>query len=169
MKANTAIILNNKLKKWICFDCILIAFIFGFSVILRYLISDFTKTIYIYPDELRYYMIAESIIDGRGITIYNGYTDFQKILYSLCIAPAFLFDDTIIQIKIISLINAIVMSSGIFPVYFLAKKILNNKRMIIISLQTVDKVGAGIIPSTTFLYIAILLPKILISSRIPVF
>lgn len=37
------------------------------------------------------------------------------------------------------------------------------------SAQTVDKVGAGIIPSTTFLYIAILLPKILISSRILVF
>ena len=39
----------------------------------------------------------------------------------------------------------------------------------ITAVQTVDKVGAGIIPSTTFLYIAILLPKILISSRIPVF
>ena len=35
--------------------------------------------------------------------------------------------------------------------------------------QTVDNVGAGIIPSTTFLYIALLLPKTLISSRIPIF
>ena len=36
-------------------------------------------------------------------------------------------------------------------------------------LQTVDKVGAGIIPSTTFLHIAILLSKILKNSRFPVF
>lgn len=36
-------------------------------------------------------------------------------------------------------------------------------------LQTVDKVGAGIIPSTTFLHIAILLSKILKNSRFPMF
>lgn len=35
--------------------------------------------------------------------------------------------------------------------------------------QTVDKVGAGIIPSTTFLHIAILLSKILKNSRFPMF
>ncbi len=35
--------------------------------------------------------------------------------------------------------------------------------------QTVDKVGAGVNPSTTFLHIAILLPKILKNSRFPVF
>ena len=38
-----------------------------------------------------------------------------------------------------------------------------------ISVQTVDKVGARINPSTTFLHIAILLPKILKSQRILVF
>ena len=37
------------------------------------------------------------------------------------------------------------------------------------SAQTVDKVGAGVNPSTTFLHIAILLPKILKNSRFPVF
>ena len=35
--------------------------------------------------------------------------------------------------------------------------------------QAVDKVSAGIIPSTTFLHIAILLSKILKNSRFPVF
>ena len=35
--------------------------------------------------------------------------------------------------------------------------------------QTVDKVGAGIVSSTTFLHIAILLPKILKNQRILVF
>ncbi|MBS5285347.1 MAG: hypothetical protein KHY46_16115, partial [Clostridiales bacterium] len=42
----------------------------------------------------------------------------------------------------------------------------NSKRNIKYISQTVDKVGAGIVSSTTFLHIAILLPKILKNQRI---
>ena len=49
------------------------------------------------------------------------------------------------------------------------QKIAHELNVSVETLQAVDKVSAGIIPSTTFLHIAILLSKILKNSRFPVF
>ena len=98
-----------------------VLFFYIISVIIRYVFADFVKPITIYPDELRYYMIAENLASGRGLEIYNGYAGFQKILYSIILAPVFLIKNRELQGHILALVNCVVMSSAIFPFYLLAK------------------------------------------------
>lgn len=59
------------------------------SVMLRSVLGDYPKALRIYPDELRYVSIARSLLQGQGLQIHHLDTDFQKILYSICIMPAF--------------------------------------------------------------------------------
>ena len=56
-----------------------------------------------------------------------------------------------------------------FPSSFMVETTVEDTDEWLHSFQTVDKVGAGIVSSTTFLHIAILLPKILKNQRILVF
>lgn len=107
-----------------------VLFFYIISVIIRYVFADFVKPITIYPDELRYYMIAENLASGRGLEIYNGYAGFQKILYSIILAPVFLIKNRELQGHILALVNCVVMSSAIFPFYLLAKKIIKSDRTI---------------------------------------
>lgn len=86
-----------------------------------------------YPDELRYYRIATSIANGTGLSIYNMPTDFQKILYSVCIAPACLVDSIRLRMILIFAINSIIMSLGTLAVYSLASKMLKSSLLKFVS------------------------------------
>ncbi|MCM1561880.1 MAG: hypothetical protein NC123_20475 [Butyrivibrio sp.] len=92
------------------------------STIIRGFLSDFPKALRIYPDELRYVSIARSLFKGQGLRIHNINSDFQKILYSLCIMPAFIVKSSALQIRLIGCINSLLVSSSIFPVYALCRK-----------------------------------------------
>lgn len=103
------------------------------STIMRGILSDFPKALRIYPDELRYVSIANSLMHGQGLQIHNMNSDFQKILYSICIMPAFLAKSSAMQIRIIGYINSIIVSSSVFPVYLLCRKMqLKDKEVGII-------------------------------------
>lgn len=105
-----------------------LAFLFG--VCLCFLIGNFSKSLFLQPDEMRYIGIARSIANGRNITYFHHMvTNYQKILYPLCISAAYKFHDFHQQITAVALINAVLISSSVFPAYFLAKKYLNSKRM----------------------------------------
>lgn len=105
----------------------LLFILFIISFIFRFCTALFFKHIASYPDELFYYQMAESFIEGRGWLVYNHSTAFQKILYSFIIAPAFLFESREMQQGIISFINSLLMCSAIFPSYFIARRVLNNQ------------------------------------------
>lgn len=129
----------NKIKKLI--DGIdiklFVISLFILSVAIRFIFANFTKSIYTYYDEVRYYQIAKSIANGNGLQIFNANVDFQKIFYSLLIAPAFLFKDIQTQHTVIALINCIVLCSTIFPVCLLSKKLgLDKYKTIFILLLT---------------------------------
>lgn len=119
---------NKKEHCKINYNTIFLFGLFMIGIIIRFIISDFSKHIYVYFDELRYYMIAENMATGRGLQLYNTYSDFQKILYCIILSPAFWVSNKIVQLKVIALINAIVMNSGIFPVYFLSKRLIIDKK-----------------------------------------
>lgn len=112
-------------KKPQIISLLLLLMLFAGSTTLRFLLTDYTKCITVTPDELLYYQIAESFATGRGLPVVNNYlTNFQKILYPLVIAPAFLVGNTVQQhIRAIALINSLVMSSCIFPSYLLASRL----------------------------------------------
>lgn len=110
-----------------------IVFLFLISVVIRFLLADYPKHIFA-PDESLYYQFAESLAQGRGLKLYGLESNFQKVLYSFILIPAFLFESRDIQQHIITFINSFVISSAIFPAYCLARLFLKEKRHILIIL-----------------------------------
>ena len=108
--------------------------LFAISLAVRFKIADFIKTTFIQPDEFRYYLLAKSFSQGLGMSINGFSTFYQKIFYPLCITPAFWFKNIFVTITSISFINAFLVSSGLFPLYFLSKKILSEKKYIFLTL-----------------------------------
>lgn len=105
-------------RKW--FYAVIMLFLA--STVIHGIMSDFPKALRIYPDELLYVNIARSLFSGRGITVHNVDSNFQKILYSICIMPALFFESTAFQVRAIGYINGLIVSSSIFPVYALCRK-----------------------------------------------
>lgn len=123
--------INFFLKNDKIFKKILIL-LFLLTTAVYFLLSNYTKTIYIYGDELGYYGIARSLANLNGISMYNANYLDQKILYDLLIMPAFWFSSKLTQISVISFINAILVSSGIFPIFILGKRIIKNNFYILL-------------------------------------
>lgn len=97
------------------------------SVLIRFYLADFVKAIATYPDELLYLAIAESIAEGDGLSysISLAISGFEKFFYPLLLAPAYLVSDRVLSIKLVSLINSCLLSSGVIPVWLLGKKMLS--------------------------------------------
>ena len=91
-------------------------------------LSSYPRELAVYSDELRYLDVARSLLQGRGLRVRNMPSDYQKILYPLCILPALLLKTTAAQITAIGWLNAAYMASAVFPAYALAKAMGMNRR-----------------------------------------
>ena len=100
--------------------------LFLIEILIRFYFADFSKSVHTYRDELRYLQIAKNIFANGSLSIYGAKNDYQKILYSIFLAPTFFIKNSIIRIKVISLINSILVSSSVFPGYLIIKKISDN-------------------------------------------
>ncbi len=108
----------------------LILFLFG--VLFYFSIGNYLKTIFVYGDELRYFGIAQSLAFGKGITVYNNMYNDQKILYDMLLAPIFWIPSKLDRIMFFSLLNSVLVCSGVFPLYKLGKIILKNNYYIML-------------------------------------
>lgn len=126
--------------------------LFIISVVVRFILADYTKFLIIYPDEFRYYAIASNLASGSGLLIYNVPTSFQKIFYSFFLIPAFFFKDKTMQMQAAALINALIMSSAIFPFYLLAKRLIPYRYKTIAGLMTLFVVMPDM--SYTMMYVS---------------
>lgn len=109
--------------------------VFVLSVILRFILCNyFPKTINCYPDELLYLSAAESLWNNHGVMVYNLATTFKKVGYSFFIAPAFALENVHARMSIIGLINSVLMSAGIFPVYGIARRFFKRNSFIWLSI-----------------------------------
>ena len=104
-------------------DLYILFFIFAAFAAVRFFLFDYVKTIAVFPDETRYYSIARSLAFGQGISIRGVANDFQKIAYPLVISPAFFIQDQILRIRMITLINSLVLTLSIFPVWGISKEL----------------------------------------------
>ena len=150
--------INDKLRrhKWL----IVVICVFAGSVIIRGILGDFPKSICIYWDELRYLGIARSLFKGQGLRIHNLESDFQKILYSICIMPGFLFETSTAQTRAIGYINSLLVSISLFPVYRLCRELLDSNgqvRSVLIFWITFPTalVSIGFMSEVTFLPISL--------------
>ncbi len=98
------------------------------AVCIRFFFSDFVKTIHGYPDELMYYGSARSLFIGGDLSIRNITSNFQKIGYSIFLAPLFFIKNGFLRIKLISLVNCVIMSLSAFPAMGIGRELkLGNK------------------------------------------
>ena len=62
--------------------------LFAVCTVVYGLLSSYPRELAVYSDEVRYLDIARSLWQGRGLRVRNMPSDYQKILYPLCILPA---------------------------------------------------------------------------------
>ncbi len=103
---------------------------FALSVFVRYLLNSFPKALETYGDEAIYYDIARRLFNGAAINVRNGLPGaaFQKILYSVVMAPCFAIRNGFARVRMIGVLNAVLMSSCMFPVWLIGKELRLNRR-----------------------------------------
>lgn len=116
----------------VSFHFVLIMFfaLFGMS----FAFSFFPKNVSIYNDELFYMNIARNIANGDGPVVDVLGKGFDKILYSLLLAPTFIVKDAYIRMYVISALNCLVIASSVFPVWLIGKSIELNKKSMVVTL-----------------------------------
>ncbi len=134
-----------------------VALVFLVCAVVYGLLSSYPRELAVYSDELRYLDVARSLLQGRGLRVRNMPSDYQKILYPLCILPALLLRTTAAQITAIGWLNAVYMASAVFPAYALARAMRLNPR------RTAFLVGvAAVLPTmsaaATFMSETVFLP-----------
>lgn len=105
-----------------------LALLIGLSTLVRFCIADVPHGIAVYPDELRYVGLAASFRAGNGLMLRHLACDFQKILYPLFLAPAFLLHGAQNAARGICLLNSLSLSLGALPVWALARRHLHSRR-----------------------------------------
>ena len=89
--------------------------------VFHFIIANFPKTLETYADELRYYELARSFFAGKGISYRGIPFEYQKIAYPLAILPAFFFKSGMARNSVISLLNSIMMTLSVIPLYSIGK------------------------------------------------
>ena len=115
--------LSKKRNGWL-----LVLMLFAVCAVVYGVLSSYPRELAVYSDELRYLDVARSLLQGRGLRVRNMPSDYQKILYPLCILPALLLRTTAAQITAIGWLNAVYMASAVFPAYALARAMRLNPR-----------------------------------------
>ena len=115
--------LSKKRNGWLW-----VVMLFAVCAVVYGVLSSYPRELAVYSDELRYLDVARSLLQGRGLRVRNMTSDYQKILYPLCILPALLLKTTAAQITAIGWLNAVYMASAVFPAYALARAMGMNRR-----------------------------------------
>ena len=115
--------LSKKRNGWLW-----VVMLFAVCAVVYGVLSSYPRELAVYSDELRYLDVARSLLQGRGLRVRNMPSDYQKILYPLCILPALLLKTTAAQITAIGWLNAVYMASAVFPAYALARAMGMNRR-----------------------------------------
>lgn len=102
--------------------------LFAACTVVYGLLSTYPRELAVYSDEVRYLDVARSLFQGRGLRVRNMPSDYQKILYPLCILPALAFRTTAAQITAVGWLNAAWASSAVFPACALARATGQSRR-----------------------------------------
>ena len=105
-----------------------VSVIYILGVIIHFCCADFNKVMRIYPDELYYYKIANSLYSGDGLSVRGIGTDFTKIAYALVLAPFFGIHNSFLRIRVIGFVNSMIMMASVFPVWGITKEIGLEKK-----------------------------------------
>ncbi len=111
--------------------------LFVISIFFRFFASLLNQATLVITDEIVYAKMAQSFSE-TGQFLYRGQMPRRvPFLYSFLISPAYYFSKTDNTFLVIKFINSILMSSVLFPTYFLAKKISDEKHAILTATASV--------------------------------
>ncbi|MGB8454049.1 MAG: hypothetical protein WCD89_17190 [Anaerocolumna sp.] len=120
----------SRIKEFIEKDHIIyyiLVILFLFSVILRTGLGIICGQMNVFYDELLHWNLSKSIYYHLGSNFRNDILSYKEILYSIVISISHSFGNAQTQYHVAVGINSVLMSSVIFPVYFMSDKFLNSK------------------------------------------
>lgn len=117
---------REKIRKRI--EWVLLVIVFLAHTVILYKIADFNRRIISYPDELVYYDAAKAIYAGVARNIHEAAFGVTNLAYPLVLAPLMGVADTFVRIRLIGLLNAVLLSVTVFPVWMITGE-LGLKRM----------------------------------------
>ncbi len=100
---------------------------FVFSVILRIGLGILCGQMNVFYDELLHWNLSKSIYYHLGSNFRNDILSYKEILYSIVLSVSHSFGNVQTQYHIAVGINSVLMSSVLFPAYFMSEKFLNNR------------------------------------------
>lgn len=85
----------------------------------------------LFSDEYYYSKLARSVFFQQEFTIHQQPVEVYPPLYPLLLSPAYLLKDSQAVYAAMKLINALVMASSLFPLFFLARSMLTKKKALL--------------------------------------
>lgn len=116
--------------KWVLHNkkiVFILSTLFTLAICVRYLLSIKINSISVYLDELIYLELAKSIIRDHAFAVRGLTQNFFPFLYSLLISPLTMLQPPY-NYECCKLLNTILISSSIFPIYLLSME-LTGKRV----------------------------------------
>lgn len=98
------------------------------SVLIRFYLAFRTGGINDFPDEPYYWSVSKCLFLHEPLSFRALPVGEKDILYPLVVSVAHIFKDFKPVYRVMLLINTVLMSSAVFPVYLLSYKILNNRK-----------------------------------------
>src|SRR3954468_691443 len=99
-------------------------FLFVVAAVYHFLMSRGHATPTVFNDELLYAKLSQSLAAGHGLAIRGEHFFFPAPLAPLVQAPAWVLGSMTDAYAAAKLINAVVMSSAVFPAYWLARRLV---------------------------------------------
>ena len=91
-------------------DRIILFSLMVIHTLLLFWIADFPRKAISYPDEMLYYDIAKSIYSGRPFALHEVGYSFTNLAYPLLLTPLMGIRDTVLRVRLIALLHAVLMS-----------------------------------------------------------
>ena len=108
--------------------------LFFASCLWRGLSGWYTRRTSTYYDEMVYWSLARSLFHGQGLSLYELPAYYDKFIYSLVISPLFFIANSATRMKALVFLNSVLISSSLFPAYFLSRRMTESGRIRILSL-----------------------------------
>ena len=128
-------------------DMILLWILIILHTVILFWIADFSKKAISYPDEMVFYDIAKSLFSGRPIALHEVSYSYTNLAYPLILAPLMGIADTVLRIRMISLLNAVLMTLPALAVWMIGGELKLRRGLrwasVIVMLVWPDLVTAG--------------------------
>ena len=120
--------------------------VYAFAVVVRSLLASGVPTPSLYFDEYIYSAMARSFLQFKPFILF-GRWNYYPPLYSIALIPALISNDMGVSYLIMKLTNSLLISSLIFPSWFLSRRFFNQRESIIIAFLTVLMPTSNLYPA----------------------